>query len=650
MSTSAFGPVERAAPIAQPPSSQFGAVETPRPSASSSPFGAIERAVSQQPERALDFSLGRELAFAHKHPVQALTNVLGTGQRALEAAETGGDIWGAITHPQEAEALHKAVRAPMTTADWSRGLVTPLRALGAGVGELERGPLAGTAGWQKFARGALDVPFDVLDDPLSAVPVGDAFKGAELLGRGLKAMNPELVANAGKVLADAGEWLRNTKIGQLLDPESELRPLKLTDQEHNMAMTIAQRTMANERNDIADSLKVLRSSQAAIRAGDMPIDMARRFHNPSNIPTTTNPFDVESALHEDARGFWRDKMTDFSQHPDVMQAYMRGDIRRDLVEKGAQAAVPKNFYTESPILKLVQQMTHRGNQAFLALPFPHGGNLAALSYLRYGAATTLKGLGYAAQLATGKISPDLARGMQTLAENGRQAHWADIFTEMRPNIMPALGKVTVPLERGSNWMQRKFLNPLDNGLRVAALEAETKSGIDLGTALTNIDRNFGTDPATGIVRAGSMMGEGFSKFHLQTSPYAGLRALAKRPDRVAAMLKMQQDFNRQFSPGGAQYRGTVPGLAVARQVMDPWGYWSSVLGPVGTALGPYSPVGMLQKGKVAEALEAELSRYIPANQLGPVIAALMQGRGTQAAQELAPALVGGYYKKGAMPP
>lgn len=630
----------------------FGPVQTPPPG-----FGPIMQA-PRKASRAIDFSLGREVKFASAHPFTAMMNVLGTGQRGVEAAETGQDVWRAITHPQEAEELHQAVRAPMTSADYGRGLLTPLRAIGAGVGALERGPLAGSATWQKLGRGAADLPYDVVNDPLSLIPVGDAAKATEWLGRGLKAMNPDMVASAGKALESVGNWLNTSVVGKWLDPEYFIRGLSPAEQNAVIAATrgnTVSRDAALERG-----WNQIKANHAAIRGGEIPDEVRALFKDPEKyldpIAKSKNPFLVRRAFADDL---------DVQQRADALQNVKLFAQGHDIDPTGMEEAVRNMMghdLSKNAILQIGRYLTERGNQAFLAIPFAHGGNLTALSYLRYGIANTLKGLGYAAQIATGKMSKNVADGLSLLNQYGRGSRWNAVFSEMPPQtifgipgtggLAQTVGRATVPMERFSNALQRNFLNPLDEGLRIAGLEAERHAGNDLDTAMRNLDSAFGTDPQTGLVRGATEIGEGFAKFHLQTSPNAGLRALANRPDRVAAMMKTQQDFNRQLNPYGPQYRGTVPGLAVARQVMDPLGYYSSVTGPLGELMSPSSPMSAFRQGKVAEALTQVFGRYVPANQVGPILSELAQGgpKQQEAVKDFLTLFTGGYYKPKALPP
>lgn len=312
--------------------------------------------------------------------------------------------------------------------------------------------------------------------------------------------------------------------------------------------------------------------------------------------------------------------------------------------------------------KLARGAMNMGNKAFLTIPTPHMFNLGNLAYNKYGVGTLAKGVGNAARVATGTVGKDskLAGKIAELRKTGGHSEYGNLYdelgltggkTKVGQAIAGGLNKGIVPLERLANWAQNKTLNPLETGLRAAALDAEAKAGRTGVDAARSIHQTFGTNRASPVERmTGDFLGAPFAKFHLGATVGSGFDTLAKRPGRIVNVNKAQRDFNNQVNPGSsAKLTMGVPGVNFARSLVDPEGYYATVLGPIYQAGGDFSMISQTKKGKMAEALSGLLGRYVPVSQLVPAIHELLSGQkgraGESGLQDLGTMFTGGYYQK-----
>jgi hypothetical protein len=612
-------------------------------------FGINPKSVAKQAGKLgdkLEKTVGGAIVYGHQHPYEAFMGAIGTPQRALQAVETGADVGHAITHPSDAKRLSKAVKQKI------------------GLQQYEDMQLAGSSLPRKLERGGLDFLAD-LNDPLTVAPIG---KGAKLLGKAVPAL-----AHGATAVADAA---RGTGLGRLLDPEAPLHGL--TDYGKSLYESVQNNaTQAMHKIKIADDAVVKRYAEE-IRSGKIPDAVRALFQDAENIPNAVKglkPQDITTALIRDRapklkaaikEGLSRvnlihgpNNTIGMLEHP--LEKVFNNPAEADTVKKALATAASEIHDTPPKILRVLQKATHLGNKAFLALPFPHGLNLANLTYSRYGVPTLAKGLVNAARVSTGTVGQGrLAKKIAELTETGAHSQYTNIFDEMgitrlahipgTEGLANAANKVIVPLERGSNFLQNKFLNPLETGLRSAALDAEKKAGNVGVEAARQIHKDFGTDAPNAVTRAASDIGTPFSKFHAQTMIGSGVRTLATNPGRIANVQKAQQDYNAQVNPGASpKFHLSTPGLNIARATMDPMGYLFSLLGPLGAAGEGYSAIPQAEKGHVRAALSQVAGRYIPLSEAGEVFANMMRKKrgqaGEKATSDLLPLLTGGSYQK-----
>ena len=295
------------------------------------------------------------------------------------------------------------------------------------------------------------------------------------------------------------------------------------------------------------------------------------------------------------------------------------------------------------IQRLMQTLTKRGNQAFLANPVPHAFNLTDLAYNKYGAPTAAQGLFNAARVATGNVgSGSLAGQIAELSAQGAKSQYGNIFDELGltglPNssatnllasaynatVAPASRAVAsaanIPLiaaQRASNQAQRTVLNSVETGQRAAALQAENNAGLFGPQAAKNVNATFGTDAPNAVSKGAQAFAMPFAKFHLQTAPGSVLKTMATNPGRIVNTVSAEQDMNQAVNPTGPQYRSTVPGANAARMLADPLGYFGNLGGVMGME-GPYSPLQQLRNGPkgVANAVGNAVSKFTPGSQPG----------------------------------
>lgn len=605
--------------------------------------------------KAFDKYVGKPLSYAHEHPFEAFMSVAGAPQRAAQAAELGRNPLSALMDPKQTKSLEQGLREPMTGTNFY-----PLRAVGAGIGELERGPLQGSDLPHKLARGVLDTAYDVINDPVTYIPVGDVARIASKFVPGLPA--------AAKVVGKLKP--------ALFDPERHLTGF--TTYGKSLIEAVQNRARQGEWVRIQGAQAVIAKHVDEIRKGIMPPDVAALFKRPKDIPKDfTKPQDIEGPLFKGIRDETWDKIRRDLKSMGIMESKTgvkftpkpSAGIFKDATDpqaiKAARAGLERfkgqelSGKAKNSFQWALHQLTHRGNQAFLAIPFPHMLNLINLAYNRYGVAATAKGTLNAARIATGLVGKgsQLQRDMQELMGMGANSQYANLFTEYGMNSLlgsKTLAKfankpIVIPFERFSNWMQQKFLNPMETGLRTAALSAERKAGTKGVEAARNIHQAFGTNPSNEYTHWLKANASPFAQFHSQTIPETTVRTLANNPGRITALVHAQIDMNNQVNPGHTKFTPTTPGFSGVRALVEPQWYFASNLGPL-YALGQgFSGLSDVQKGKVAEAVSKALGRYIPMPQVAETLQRLATGQkgaaGEQPSSDILPMLTGGYWSK-----
>jgi hypothetical protein len=613
--------------------------------------------------------VGKALTYGHEHPFESFMNVVGAPDRALHAyqvSSTPGDIPYAFMHPETAPILDRAVKHKI------------------GLDKLESGALAGSDLLHKFARGTLNTLLDSFNSPYAAIPADAPAAAAKLIPG----------------LAKAGAAAKATKVGKVLDAEAPLSDL--TPKGKATFQAIQNRAADASRAVQQREEAVVKKYADQIRAGHMPPEVAALFRDPKKIPALvkgTRPQDVISALVRDRGGLRpaqmnRDlrnagliappKLTKnateaqrLAPRPKPQSEFFRDPSKIAAAQKTlGQVANPRGSsrakMTIDNIVKnprlaaqipgaVARGVTRQGNKAFLAIPVPHGANLTNLAFNEYGLPTTLRGLGAAARVATGTVGKGkLAQNIGELEQLGAKSQYHNIFDELgisrvagipgSEGVARTINRGIVPLERASNWAQNHFLNPLETGLRSAALDVEKKKGISPVEAARNIHSTFGSNRPNLLVRAGEGTGAQFAKFHFQTAPRSFAKTLANNPNRIVAPLKADRDENAQINPGGStKFHLSTPTFSGVRMAVDPEHYITSLFGPIGALASQYSSLSQLQKGKVAAALSTALGRYIPADQglagLYEVAAHKKGQAGEAGTSDLMRSLTGGYFQR-----
>lgn len=564
--------------------------------------------------------------------------VAGAPQRALQALETGSDIGHAFMHPEDATRLRSAVKDKV------------------GLTGLESGALAGDDPFHKFARGVLDTGLDVVNDPLTFVPVG---KAARLVGKA--------VPIVGELAGKGAEAIEHSKIGEWLSPEYKAR--HLTD-EGRAAVSLAEHQGEDAARAVRDrGLAAVREHAGAIRQGVIPPQVRILFRDAKNVPEPKagmKPQDVLHALNQDADAIKHEVYTSKLKDAGLLgsDSFIRGmgdtgparffkDATK--VPEAQEALLAAKPRSSNPVLETLRGLTHAGNKAFLGVPIPHILNLTALTFLKYGLPTTAKGLVNAVKVATGHEGPALARDVEELRGLSADSKYGAIFDELgltklfgSEKAAQAFNVVTKPLQRASNALQNATLNPAETGLRAAALNAEKAAGNTGAAAARDIHTAYGTDASNKLTAAATDLAQPFAKFHLQTALGAGLGAMAKHPGRIQALAHEDQDTNAQGGP--AAFHLNVPGLSTIRAVTNPVGYGESLLGPIGAAQGTYSPLTQLREGKWREAINTLAGRFVPEDEAIMALYALAARKKGKAGEDpladlAASTLTGGYFQK-----
>jgi hypothetical protein len=647
-------------------------------------FGAVIKQVGKGAKK-VEKNVGRAIEQGHNDPFGSVMNVLGAPQRGLQSLETNnetnegkrlGSAWAAMLNPKTGKGLTQKVKDQ------------------TGISGLEAGPLAGNDLGHKFARGAVDTGMDIVNDPLTFLPVG---KIARLAGK---------IPGVAEAAGAAAKAAKDSPVGKTLNPEEYLRGLTPAARAKYEVITNRSMQAVHKQKEAEDA--IVRAHASEIRKGIMPPEVARLFTTSSQKPGVqsmsawqehfldprtgkstfgkgTRPQDVISALYRNrapvftgseakrtgALGGLKDQgfFNDAGHVPSGMYDTADPEEIKKIQDRLRLNVQPK-AESDNLLLKAARAATHRGNQAFLSIPVPHGGNLVNLSYNRYGLPTTLKGIGRAARVATGTVgNGKLAKNIDELEDLGANSQYGKIYDELGltgsnlkgPGVLgkvagginnvtqavaPIANKVIIPAERLSNYAQDKFLNPLETGLRSAALDAERAGGTTGPAAARNIHAAFGTDAPNRLTESGQKMGEGFAKFHLQTALWSVLRALATNPGRVVAPLKADRDMNNQVNPHGPKYHLSIPTMSTARAIADPLHYWPAAVGPIGQLGSAYSSLTEAQKGKLLTAIGDTVSRYMPLSEAAPVLSGKKRGpAGEKAVNDLIPLLLGGYFQK-----
>lgn len=300
--------------------------------------------------------------------------------------------------------------------------------------------------------------------------------------------------------------------------------------------------------------------------------------------------------------------------------------------------------------RIAQALTQRGNQAFLANPIPHTFNLMDLAYNKYGIPTVLKGAANAAQIATGNVGGDLADQIGRLEATGTKSQYGNIFNELgltglknssadnplatayNATLAPAsrvvAKAVNVPLiaaQRASNAAQNTLLNPLETGLRAAAMNAEQNAGTVGDQIFKNVHSTFGTDAPNRVTSSMQNLAVPFAKFHFQTAPGNVLNTLANNPGRIVNTIQTERDMNNAT---GANYRSTVPGANAPRMLADPLTYFGSPGGLLGLE-GPFSILSQSKKGALLKAIGSAAAKFTPGSQPGFDAAKVLGSVGNQ---------------------
>lgn len=610
------------------------------------PHVPIGKLAEQYLGKPLDKYVGKPLKWSAQHPFQAFMAAGGVGMRPLQAAELGQNPLQAMLHPGMEDQLEAGLRQPFTPKP--QDALNPLalmRGVGAQIGALEQGPLAGSDLPHKAARGTLDTAYDVVNDPVTYIPGGAIVKGGKLLG-------------LGKPAVKMAEMLEKGPLGKVFHAEHPIAGY--TD--HGRALILSAMNLAKEKSQqvVEAAEKLIRDDADAIRKGTSTLP------EQLGVPGERNPMKVIEAAREYQKGKttkWVEQNLRASgllpskskKAPQLAPELIYKDPTNEQAIKAAQKGLAEfikpDAQSQRTLFKLARGATHLGNQAFLAVPVPHAFNLADLSRMRYGLPTMAKGIANAIKVGTGNIDPALAEKIKTLEETGAKSQYGKLFTEVGFGgpLGKAVNTVAIPFQRASNWAQHAVLNNMETGLRAAALDAEAKMGRTGVDAARSIHATFGTNPANDLVKGASEIGEPFAKFHFQTVVGSTLRTLVDNPKRITNMVKAQIDMNRQVNPGNTQFTPTTPSFSGVRAMMSPLSYAGGLTGPLGALYSGYGALTQAEQAKVGKALGTALGRFIPASQVTTVLYRILTGQkgdaGEDPTADLLPILTGGYYSK-----
>jgi hypothetical protein len=610
------------------------------------PPAAVLKKLETQTGKKVDRSIGGALVRGHENPITAALGIAEAPQRGIYAAIEGKDPWHEMQHPEDREKLAKAFRSKI-------GLEQ----------QEESGALAGGDIWHKLLRFGANTGVDIATDPVSYLPVG---KLAEL---GAKAF-----PGVAKGVAEFGRGIAESKVGKYFDPEAALSAS--TDATKATALGAARKAEAATNEFLAKTANpVIKRNVGAITRGDPHSpDIVALFRDPANLPAARKglrPQEVMEALRGDRAAGARAEYQRTLDAAGLMRdpATLRGlpgphpfNVQGTKEVRAAQAALKAYGARKDPgkLANILRTLTRLGNKGFLAIPFAHGTNITDLSYMRYGLARTLVGLGRAVQISSGHTSPKvdaLLADMEKVGTKGGYGHIFDEFGIGRIAGIPgtegaakAANSVLVPLQRASNFAQDKFLNPMEEGLRSSAFEAERAAGKTDVEAGRSLHQAFGSEMPSEATKMAENLGTPFAQFHGQTTLGQGFRTLARNPARVTNIGKADLDFNAQANPGSSpKYRLSVPGANITRAIFDPLYYLQVFGGPIGALAQRYSALTQAQKGHVGAALSILMGHYIPADQVVEVLNEFLTGdkgtAGETPQQQVIPTFVGGYYHR-----
>ncbi len=514
-----------------------------------------------------------------------------------------------------------------------------------------------------LARGAAQAGAEVLADPTSAIPAGAIGKAARLVPGAVRA--GEALGKFTSPLLSAEHHLGGlTEHGQ-----------NVVEQIRNVVKRSAAGAKRLEDHAIA-------TARNEIKAGQIPQAVRDAFAKyGAAVPTTLTPsklieeLDKARAAHTSAlthaglrdAGLLKDPNMTGGATGALLRSirgtdkYFKDSANPDAVEKALEGVAkhiapevrPDNF-----LAKAIDKTNHQLKSMFLSVPIPHVANLTNLAYNKYGLATTLRGLMYAAREATGHRGEQLNHLVGELQKIGADNQYEKLFSEVNP---VGIGPVSVRnLQRFANKAQDTILNPVERGLRAAGLEKEMKSGKVGADAARGLHKAFGSDAENGLTKfLNHMPLSQFPRFHTQTALGSTLRTLADKPGRVTG-------FEHVFGGGPDRdkqhgYRLSTPTMAGLNFLDSPLAYAlsPSTLGQVAGVASPYSVTGSMLRGlqlqrhgksgrkQYERAAQALANTFIPAP-LGAANEMLMGTKGEAGetgAQDLFSALGGGYYAK-----
>jgi hypothetical protein len=488
---------------------------------------------------------------ATKYAAGGLKNLLHAGQGVMETIEAParavagsrsyidahpGDYAGALGNaakfaldPKKQDETGKIVRAALSP---SQGGFIPT----------DTQINAHLSGWPAtVARSVAQGGAEVLADPLSAAPVGPIGKAVKLI--------------PGAVRASEG-------IGKVLSPlfNAEHHLSGLTEHGQNVVESI--RNVAKQGAEQTKRAEDLAISQGrkAIRAGQLPPDVAAAFAKyGAKLPEGAkgkDPAAFMEALDEARAAHTQagvvEKLKAEGLHPGTSETggptgellrkargqdkYFKSNAADDVVK--AREGILKHIAPEARSTNLAARAIEKTNSAlktmFLTVPIPHVANLTNLAYNKYGLATTLRGLMYAAQEATGKRGEHLKQLVGELQKIGADNQYSKLYSETT-RFKPLHG-----VQRFANKAQDKVLNPVERGLRAAGLEAEQKAGKQGVDAARGLHKAFGSDADTALTKflTHNVPLSSFPRFHTQTSLGSFGRTLADKPGRITGYEHM----------------------------------------------------------------------------------------------------------------
>jgi hypothetical protein len=525
------------------------------------------------------------------------------------------------------------------------------------------GPAASIARW------GAQTAAETIADPVTGLPVGAIGKLAKGLG-GARALEAAGKLPGAAKLADVRS--------QLFNPEHHLQGLT----EHGQNVVAATQNRFKQGAAIAKRGEdaAIAAGRKDIKAGTIPQSVQDAFAKyGATVPQTKTPSEMRRLLDE-ARSAYASKQT---SHALKTVGLLGGDTGaaaglkikpkagltpQDLFKDpanadAARAGVAEHIAPEAKAADLFSKAVAASNSRlksmFLAVPFPHVGNLTNLSYNRYGVGPTLRGLGYAAQESLGKRSATLDDLIGKLRDAGADNQYDKLFGETNP-IMPIR-----QIQRFANAAQDKVLNPVERGLRASMLQEELRQGKTGVDAARNIHKALGTDADTGFTKALNRVPlSQFPRFHTQTAIGSYGRTLAHAPHRVTTF---QHAFGApdQTPNGQAHFHLSTPTAAGLKMTSNPLGYFASpsTLGGMLNITGDYSPLGLAAQGlrydkqgharaagkAYQKAVSAAVTPLLPASgslQALYEMAKNKRGRARETAQQdLLSSFIGGYWSK-----